>query len=157
MKNVNFKKIVNFWKNVNLYKMHKMWIYEKMWIFEKMWFSRKDENLFTFSCSDSAWKVCTETICWKRLRLIRMNAFSSLAILASAVLTSWIKNLSRDKGCLYTTYFMPCNPSLVTLECSFTAGEGQFSPRLDFCNREDEKNLFNFWHKSAIFHVFSSL
>ena len=144
----------------------RMWILKKCEFWKKCEFLkkcefmkklRKHENLFTFSCSDSAWKVCTETICWKRLRLIRMNAFSSLAILASAVLTSWIKNLSRDKGCLYTTYFMPCNPSLVTLECSFTAGEGQFSPRLDFCNREDEENLFNFWHKSAIFHVFSSL
>ena len=114
---------------------------KKCLIFTQIWNSdiwRENSKLFTFCCSDSAWKVCTETICWNRLRLIRMNAFSSFAILASAVLTSWIKNLSRDKGCLYTTYFMPCNPSLVTLECSFTAGEGQFSPRLDFCNRDDE-------------------
>lgn len=56
------------------------------------------KNNATLSWSDSAWNVKTDTICWNRFRLMRMNECSNLAATASFGETSWMKKRSKDNG-----------------------------------------------------------
>ena len=88
--------------------------------------------MLTLSCSESAWKVLTEVICWKRLRQIKTKACSSLEETASAALTSWMKNLSKESGCLWTTYFMLRSAGMLLEDNLLDPGVGQLSPKLDF-------------------------
>jgi hypothetical protein len=49
-------------------------------------------------------------------------------------LTSWMKNLSRDSGCLWTMYFMLTSLPLLLEVAPLVSrpATGQFSPMLDF-------------------------
>ena len=70
----------------------------KLWIEDERNYLIRIKTIFTLICSDSACKVNTDMICWNRFKLMRINAFSNLAVAASAGETSWIKNRSRDRG-----------------------------------------------------------
>lgn len=60
--------------------------------------------------------------------------FKLIQNIRKLVLTSWMKNLSNDKGCLWTIYLMLTSllPPLVELLLDNLPATGQFSPRLDF-------------------------